>query len=207
MSLLSGSTLALAWAAPPALACAGSCHDPVPSKAEISLSHQSRLPWQYTVCCALGLQEPEMMVLLQHWGKHLSFPLYSTSTPGKSADCHWRHPPLAPCAGESGSRHWERAWPVELGSRGLEQCLRRAWAVAVALLSLGGVGFPLGRDRVLPRSGIARGVHHRSLRFACGGVTATALLDTEGGDGSPAACSQLCHWFALVTLGKSPCFS
>lgn len=32
----------------------------------LSLTHRSMLPWQCTVCCTLGLQEPEMMVLLQH---------------------------------------------------------------------------------------------------------------------------------------------
>lgn len=40
----------------------------------------------------------------------------------------------------------------------------------------------------------------------CRGMT-TALLAAEWGDESLAACSQLCRWCSLITLGKSSLFS
>lgn len=45
-----------------------SCAEPSRAQQSLSLSHTgwSMLPWQCTVCCTLGLQEPEIMVLLQH---------------------------------------------------------------------------------------------------------------------------------------------
>lgn len=54
MSPLSTSALVLAQAAPPALACTGSCNDPLLSR-EISLSHWSGLPWQHSLLCSGSL--------------------------------------------------------------------------------------------------------------------------------------------------------
>jgi len=82
MSHLTAPALALVGAAPPVPACVRQLLRPHAEHSRVSsLLSYLMLPWQCAVCCALGLQEPEMMVLLQHQGKHLSFPLYSISTP------------------------------------------------------------------------------------------------------------------------------
>lgn len=72
----------------------------------------------------------------------------------------------------------------------------------------GPMAVPAGEEQGAARWGAASLVG--SAAGACGllavGGTAAALLDAEGADGSPAACSQRCHGFAVVPLGKSSLF-
>lgn len=89
------------------------------------------------------------------------------------------------------------------------------WVGVVPLVCMGcGSGPPIAERCVFPtreEQGTIREWHRSGgqplVHVICSwrGMAA-ALLDAEGGDGLPAACSQLCHWFALVPLGKSPLF-
>ena len=98
--------------------------------------------------------------------------------------------------------------------RGGEQ-LRAPWVGAVPPAHAGrGSGPPVDGRRGFP-AGEERGAagerHHSQGRPLKPAVRsrrgeAALILDAEGGNRSPAACSQLCHWFALVTVGRSPLF-
>lgn len=109
--------------------CAGSCHDPVMSRVEhsnlsLSLSHTG-------ACCHGNAQSAALWVSRsQKWWCFCNievnislFPYLAYPPLSESTSSFWHQSPLAPCMKADGSRHRERAWPLEPGSCGLEPCL------------------------------------------------------------------------------------